>query len=328
MSSDVRAAARPARRGPGGSRPAGGARGPARLGAPSLGARLRRVPLLVWVFLLVPVAVELFWVFWPAANSFSLSLTRWNGISPAEPVGLQNFTDLADDPIFRTALTNNALWVVGFGVLSVVGGLALAVALNKPGRGVGFYRSAIYLPMVVSMAVTGLFWRVMYQPGGPINAGLEAVGLESLTRQWLADPDVALAAILVAAVWRQVGYIMVLYLAGLKGCDATLEEAAAVDGASAWQRFWHIVMPQLRGVNTVVFAVTVIDSLRTFDIVWAMTRGGPYNTTQLLSTYMFQQAFTSGNLGYASAIAVVIFVLAIGFIITYLARQARAEEQS
>jgi len=284
------------------------------------------VPPLVWVFLLIPLVVELFWVFWPAANSFSLSLTRWDGITPAEPVGLGNFGDLLHDPIFTRALTNNVIWAVGFGGLSVIGGLALAVTLNKPGPLVGLYRSAIYLPMVVSLAVTGLFWRVMYAPEGPINAGLDLVRLDSLKNQWLADPDLALYAVLIAAVWRQCGYIMVLYLAGLKSCDVSLEEAAAVDGASAWQRFWKIVMPQLKGVNMVVFAVTVIDSLRTFDIVWAMTRGGPYNTTQLLSTYMFQQAFTLGNLGYASAIAVVIFALAIGFIITYLARQARAEE--
>lgn len=290
------------------------------------GGALRRVPPVVWVFLLVPLAVELFWVFWPAMNSFSLSLTSWKGVGAAEPVGLQNYQRLVSDPIFLTALRNNVIWVIGFGGLSVAGGLALAVALNRPGRGVGFYRSAIYLPMVISLAVTGLFWRVMYQPDGPIDAGLGALGLDWLQRQWLADPDTALYAVLIAAVWRQVGYIMVLYLAGLKGTDPTLEEAAAVDGASAWQRFWRIVMPQLRGVNTVVFAVTVIDSLRTFDIVWAMTRGGPYNTTQLLSTYMFQQGFTLVNLGYGSAIAVVIFLLAIAFIITYLARQARAEE--
>ncbi|GGM17479.1 carbohydrate ABC transporter permease [Promicromonospora citrea] len=296
------------------------------MSAPPTRRRLARVPLLVWVFLLVPLAAELFWVFWPAANSFSLALTRWDGIGLAEPVGLQNFRDLADDPIFLTALRNNVIWVVGFGGLSVVGGLALAVTLNRPGPFVGLYRSAIYLPMVVSLAVSGLFWRVMYAPEGPVNAALGALGLESLERQWLADPAVALGAVLVAAVWRQVGYIMVLYLAGLKGTDGSLEEAAAVDGANAWQRFWRIVMPQLRGVSTVVFAVTVIDSLRTFDIVWAMTRGGPYNETQLLSTYMFQQAFTTGNLGYASAIAVVIFALAIGFIITYLARQARTED--
>ncbi|MGC0143950.1 carbohydrate ABC transporter permease [Pseudactinotalea sp. Z1732] len=288
--------------------------------------RLRRVPPLVWIFLLLPVAFEIFWVFWPALNSLSLSLTRWNGITPAEPVGLQNFADLWADPIFRTALSNNVVWLLGFGTLSVAIGLSLAVALNKPGPMVGAYRSAIFLPMVVSLVVTGLVWRVMYAPDGPINGALGLIGLESLQRQWLAHPDLALYAVLIAAVWRQVGYIMVLYLAGLKACDETLEEAAAVDGANAWKRFWRIVMPQLKGVHTVVFAVTVIDALRTFDIVWAMTRGGPYNQTQLLSTYMFQQAFTAGNLGYASAISVVIFALAIGFIIVYLARQARNED--
>lgn len=287
--------------------------------------RLRRVPVVVWVFLAIPFAAEAFWVFWPAFNSFQLSFTRWGGVGPAEPVGFGNYVDLANDPIFAIALKNNLIWVIGFGGLSVLGGLALAVLLNKPGRGIGLYRSAIYLPMVFSLAVTGIFWRVLYQPAGLVNATLAALGLESWQRQWLADPDIALYAVLIAAVWRQVGYIMVLYLAGLKGVDPSLEEAAAVDGANRWQRFSRIVMPQLSGVNAVVFAVTVIDSLRTFDIVWAMTRGGPYNSTHLLSTYMFEQGFTLVNLGYGSAIAVVIFLLAIVFIITYLIRSMREE---
>lgn len=286
----------------------------------------RRVPVVVWVFLLVPFAVELAWVFWPALNSFSLSLTRWNGAGPAEPVGLQNYADLLSDPIFATALKNNLIWIVAFGGLSVAGGMGLALALNRPRRGVGIYRSAIYLPMVFSMAVTGLFWRVVYSPDGPLNSALDGVGLGGLVRQWLADPDTALFAVLVAAVWRQVGYIMVLYLAGLKGVDPTLDDAAAVDGASTWQRFRYVVLPQLKGVNTVVFAVTVIDSLRTFDIVWAMTRGGPYNSSELLSTYMYQQGFTFLNLGYGSAIAVVIFLMAIAFIIVYLSRATRDED--
>ena len=288
-------------------------------------ARLRGVPKVVWIFLLIPAAVEVGMVFWPAVNSFYLSLTEWNGLGAARPVGLDNFTNLFADDIFRGALWNNVIWAVGFGGLSVLGGLALAVALNRPRRGVGLYRSAIYLPMVFSLAVTGLFWRVQYQPDGTINTLLGAVGLESVERQWLADPDTALYAVLVAAVWRQVGYVMVLYLAGLKSTDPTLDDAAAVDGAGAWQRFRYVTWPQLRGVNTVVFAVTVIDSLRTFDIVWAMTRGGPYHASELLSTYMFQQGFTFLNLGYGSAVAVVIFLLAIGFIITYLSRAYRQE---
>lgn len=291
------------------------------------GSVLRRIPPAVWVFLAIPLAMELGWVFWPAMNSFSLSLTEWHGVGAAKPVGLRNFAALGSDPVFKIALKNNAIWVVLFGGSSVVGGMALALALNRPRRGVGVYRSLIYLPMVFSLAVTGLFWRVMYAPQGPVNSILDLVGLHGLSRGWLADPGTALYAVLIAAVWRQVGYIMVLYLAGLKGCDPTLEEAAAVDGASRRQRFWYVIIPQLRGVNLVVFAVTVIDSLRTFDIVWTMTRGGPYNQTQLLSTYMFQQAFTVINLGYGSAIAVVIFALAIVFIITYLARASREDVQ-
>lgn len=298
---------------------------PERRGGGARRRRLHRVPTVVWFFLLIPFAVELAWVFWPAINSFWLSLTRWNGIGDPEFIGLGNFERLFSDPIFGQAILNNVIWVIGFGGFSVVIGLSLAVALNKPRRGVGFYRSAIYLPMVFSLAVTGLFWRVIYQPDGAVNAFLGSIGLRSLETQWLANPDTALYAVLVAAVWRQVGYIMVLYLAGLKGVDPTLEEAAAVDGANPWQRFWRIVMPQLSGVNSVVFAVTVIDSLRTFDIVWAMTRGGPYNSTQLLSTYMYQTSFTVLDLGYGSTIAVVIFALAIVFIITYLARASKED---
>lgn len=287
---------------------------------------VRRVPPIIWAFLLVPLLVELALVFWPAINSFYISLTKWNGAGAPEWVGFRNFENLTTDPVFIQALLNNVYWVVGFGGASVVIGLLLALALNRPRRGVGFYRSAIYLPMVFSLAVTGLFWRLLYQPDGAVNTALDAIGLGAVARQWLADPNTALTAVLIAAVWRQCGYIMVLYLAGLKGVDPTLEEAAQVDGANRWQRFWRIVMPQMKGVNSVVFAVTVIDSLRTFDIVWTMTRGGPYNSTQLLSTYMYQTAFSTVDLGYGSAIAVIIFLLAIVFIIGYLASAARSED--
>ncbi|GAA2749147.1 carbohydrate ABC transporter permease [Amnibacterium kyonggiense] len=288
--------------------------------------RLKRVPPVIWAFLILPFAFEIALVFWPAVNSFYIALTKWNGAGAPEFIGLKNFANLATDPVFGQALGNTVIWMVGFGGASIVIGLCLAVALNKPRRFVGLYRGAIYLPMVFSLAVTGLFWRLLYQPEGAVNTVLGSIGLGSLEQQWLADPNTALYAVLIAAVWRQCGYIMVLYLAGLKGIDPTLEEAAAVDGATRWQRFWRIVMPQLRGVNTVVIAVTVIDSLRTFDIVWAMTRGGPYNSTQLLSTYMYQTSFSTVDLGYGSAIAVVIFLLAVVFIIGYLVRASREED--
>jgi multiple sugar transport system permease protein len=163
----------------------------------------------------------------------------------------------------------------------------------------------------------------MYQPDGLINNLLGSVGLQDWQRSWLADPDTALYAVIVPALWRQIGYIMVLYLAGLKGIDPVLYEAATVDGASAWQKFTNITLPQLKSVNSVVLSVIVIDSLRSFDVVWALTRGGPFHSSELLSTYMYATAFQSLRLGYASALAVVIFLLAFGVIVGYLVRAFR-----
>jgi multiple sugar transport system permease protein len=192
-------------------------------------------------------------------------------------------------------------------------------------RGVAIYRSLIFLPVIFSLVVTALVWRVLYAPEGVFNNALQAVGLGSSGRIWLAEPRTVLYALIVASLWRSAGYIMVLYLAGLKSIDPVLTEAAKVDGASRWQLFRNITMPQLKGVNSVVLSVIVIDALRSFDIVYALTKGGPYNSSQLLSTYMFQTAFATGRLGYASAIAAVIFLLSITFIVLYLVRALREE---
>jgi multiple sugar transport system permease protein len=281
-------------------------------------------PLLA-VFVLVPFVVESIWVFWPAAQGLYLSLTRWDGLTPPEFVGLANFAELAGDPIFRGALGNTVLWLVLFGGLSVLGGFGMALVLQRDRRGVGFYRAALFTPVVFSLVVTALVWRVFYQPDGLADQVLTAVGLEHLSRPWLADPDTALYAVTLPALWRQIGYVMVLYLAGLKAIDLALYEAAKVDGAGGWQRLRHITVPQLRGVNAVVLSVIVIDSLRSFDIVWSLTRGGPYHSSELLSTYMYSAAFQSLRLGYGSAIAVVIFALALVVILGYLVRAFKEE---
>lgn len=271
----------------------------------------RRVPPVLLLFVLIPLLVEGFWVFWPALQGFWLALTNWDGVSAPRFVGADNFGRMIDDPVFRTAVTNTAIWLVLFGGLSAVGGLALAVLLQKERRGVGGYRAALFVPVVFSLVATSLIWQVLYQPGGLFDSSP------------LADPDTALYAVLVPALWRQVGYVMVLYLAGLKGIDPGLYEAATLDGATAGQKFTHVTWPQLRSVNSVVLSVIVIDSLRSFDVVWSMTRGGPYHSSELLSTYMYATAFQSLKLGYASALAVVIFVLAFGVIVTYLVRAFR-----
>ena len=286
----------------------------------------RRTPPLVLAFVLLPLLVESVWVFWPALQGFYLSLTRWDGVSAPAFVGLGNFREMAHDHVFLGAAGHTVLWLVLFGGLSAVLGLAAALLLQQERRGVGFYRAALFLPVVFSLVATALVWQAIYQPDGVLNHLLASVGLGDLRHAWLADQDTALYAVIVPALWRQIGYVMVLYLAGLKGIDPALYEAAKVDGASRRQRFRHVTLPQLRSVNAVVLSVIVIDSLRSFDVVWSLTRGGPYHSSELLSTYMYSTAFQSLRLGYGSALAVVIFVLAFGVIASYLVRAFREAE--
>ncbi|WP_233712063.1 carbohydrate ABC transporter permease [Kribbella turkmenica] len=306
-------------RGPSAPRAGGGASRRAKRSATG------RVSPLILVFVFVPFAVEAVWVFWPAVQGFWLALTNWDGLSAPTFVGFGNFSDMASDPIFRTALKNTAIWLVLFGGLSVIGGFGMALLLQRERRGVGIYRAALFTPVVFSLVVTALIWRVFYQPDGLVDTILRTIGLGDFVQPWLADPDTALYAVIVPALWRQIGYVMVLYLAGLKAVDPALYEAAKVDGASAWQRTLYVTIPQLKGVNSVVLSVIVIDSLRSFDIVWSMTKGGPYHSSELLSTYMYSTAFQSTQLGYASALAVVIFLLALAVILGYLIRAFREE---
>ena len=293
-------------------------------------ARYRRrgidtLPPSVAAFILLPFLLEAAVVFAPAIQGILLSFTEWRGVGSPKAVGLQNFRELSDDPIFKVAFKNTVRWLIAFGGFSGLLGLSLALLLRAERRGVAVYRSLIFLPVIFSLVVTALVWRVLYAPEGFFNNALQAVGLGSSGRIWLAEPRTVLYALVVASLWRSSGYIMVLYLAGLKSIDPVLTEAARVDGASRWQLLRHITMPQLKGVNSVVLSVIVIDALRSFDIVYALTKGGPYNSSQLLSTYMFQTAFATGRLGYASAIAVVIFMLSISFIVIYLVRALRED---
>jgi multiple sugar transport system permease protein len=287
--------------------------------------RVDSLPPSVAAFILVPFLVEAAVVFAPAVQGVLLSFAEWRGTGVPNPVGLQNYRELPSDPIFVTAFKNTVRWMFVFGGLSGLLGLSLALLLKAERRGVAVYRSLIFLPVIFSLVVTALVWRVLYAPEGVFNNALQSVGLKSWGRIWLAEPRTVLYALVLASLWRSSGYIMVLYLAGLKSIDPALTEAARVDGANRWQLFRHITMPQLSGVNSVVISVIVIDALRSFDIVYALTNGGPYNSSQLLSTYMFQTAFKTGRLGYASAIAVVIFLLALTFIVLYLVRALREE---
>jgi ABC-type sugar transport system permease subunit len=180
--------------------------------------------------------------------------------------------------------------------------------------------------MVLSLVVCGLIWGWMYQPAkGLINEMLRAIGLESLTQGWLSDKNLVMWSIILVAIWRQVGYVMVLYLAGLQGVDPGLVDASKVDGCNAWQTFRHVIFPLLAPVTVIVVTISIIDSLRAFDLVSVMTRGGPYNSSSVLANFMYIEAFNNYKMGYGAAISVILFLISLVFIFIYLYRTLQTE---
>jgi ABC-type sugar transport system permease subunit len=272
-----------------------------------------------WLFLAVPLIIYSLWVIGPMFYTFYLSLTRWDGMSKPEFKGLYNFIKLFKDPVFYRSLKNNFIWIGFFITVPVIFGLSLAMALNRSVPGSRFFKACFYSPMVLSLVVCGLVWSWIYNPAqGMINSVLRSVGLESWAKGWLSDPTLVLGSVITVAIWRQVGYVMILYLAGLQGVNPFLVEASKIDGANGWQTFRHVIIPQLQPITVVVVVISIIDSLRAFDLVSVMTRGGPFNQSSVLANYMYIQSFNNYRMGYGAAIAVILFMISLGFIIMYL----------
>jgi ABC-type sugar transport system permease subunit len=282
-----------------------------------------------WAFLAVPLLIYLVWVIGPTFYTFFLSVTNWDGVSrELTNIGLANYRELFGDEVFWLSLGNNLKWLLVFITVPVVLGLGLALVLNGEIKGDRFFKVSFYSPMVLSFVVIGLVFSWLYHPAnGLINSLLKdvfGVGRRDLPG-WLADRDLALWAIIAAATWRQVGYVMLLYLAGLKNIDPTLVEAAQVDGATRWQLFSRVIFPLLTPVTVVVVVISIIDSLRAFDLVFIMTRGGPANATSVLANFMYIEAFNNYRMGYGAAIAVILFLISLVFIVFYLGRMIREE---
>jgi len=290
-------------------------------------SRQLRYRLTPYLFLVVPVLIYLVWVIGPMIYSFYLSFTSWDGFSPPAFVGFKNFSRLFRDRVFYISLSNNVEWILLFMTVPIVLGLTLAMVFNGNIPGEKFFKSSFFLPMVLSLVVCGLVWSWLYNPAfGLINTVLRGVGLDSLARGWLSDPSVVMESVIAVAVWRQVGYVMILYLAGLQSVDPDLVNAAQVDGATAVQRFFHVILPQLASVTVIVIVISIIDSLRAFDLVSVMTRGGPFNSSSVLANYMYIQAFNNYRMGYGAAISVILFMISLVFILFYLTRIAKEEK--
>jgi ABC-type sugar transport system permease subunit len=240
-------------------------------------------------------------------------MTSWDGAKPVkEFVGADNFVRMLRDPLFWGAFWHTLVWVVLGTVVTLVLALALAMFVwNRP-RGFLFFRTIYFMPQILPAVVVGFVWVWMYNPlFGIINRTLKSSGLGGLALNWLGDPNIALYAVLAASIWAHIGLIFVIFVAALQNVDSELLDAARIDGANAWQRFTYVVIPQLSNAITLVTVLLLVNGLQGFDHVWVMTRGGPNESTQLLATYAYQKAFMENQIGYGSALSVILALIAL-----------------
>ena len=273
----------------------------------------------------IPLVLVVLLVWLPALLSVVLSFGRWNGfggLDTIEWVGVQNYHDIVTIyPAFWPAVQHNLIWLGFLVVLPTALGMLLAVVLDREMKGSRFYQTAFYMPVVLSLALIGFIWQLFYsRDQGLIN---QVFGSEV---DWYGDPSVNLWAVLVATAWRHTGYVMLIYLAGLKGVDASLREAAAVDGAGEVKTFFHVIFPVMRPINMVVVVIVVIESLRAFDLVWVINKGR--NGLEVIGALVAQNVVGEATrYGFGSALAVVMMLISSVFITIYL-RTVFREERS
>lgn len=277
-------------------------------------------------FVGVPLFFHLLLVWVPAFLTIILSFTYWSGISVSRIkwAGLANYKNIFfDTPAFWEAVQNNVIWLVWFAGIATPIGILLAYQIDRQIRGHKFYETAYYLPVVLSLAVTGIIWDFLLRPDGFVN-GLMGRDIDNAF-SFFGNYDINIYVILTIASWRHIGYIMLLYLAGLKSVDLALREASALDGATEWQTFKKVIFPAMKPVNVIVIVITIIESLRAFDIVYIIygSRGG----LPILGTLVFSNIAGEGASMKGAAYAVILFLLSIGPIIAYLRTTFRSDVQ-
>ncbi len=285
--------------------------------------RLWRVLLLA-----LPILVFSVLVIWPLLSSFYYSFTNWNGFNrDYEFLGLRNFAKIWTDRLFFDAIVNTTIWMVAALVLPTLTGLFLALLLDRQVRGARIFKTVFYLPICLSAIVVGQIWIWIYQPDwGLLNTLVKLAGNPDFNYAWLARPDSALFAVIVAWSWQQTGLSMVIYLAGLTSIPSEMLEVCEIEGATAWQRIWRVVIPLLTPSTVVVVALSMINSLKGFDILYIMTGGGPFNSSDTLAMHMYNESFKKYLMGYGSAISVVLFLIALTIIGVYFRQLRKVDE--
>lgn len=297
---------------------------------PRLNSYRLRVKITPYLFLAPALIWYLFFLAYPMATSFYISMTDWDGLSrQTNFIGLTNYKNiLLEDEISRLALMNNILWTLGTLLIPTVIGLLLAVVLNQKLLGQTAFRAIFYGPAVLPLVAVGLIWGWLYNPHfGFINEFLKLVGLGHLARGWLSNFDTALPATFITAVWGGIGFPMVLYLAALQGIPAEQYEAARIDGANSLQLFRHITLPWLREAHVIVISLAVIQSFKVFDLIYTMTYGGPGRVTQVLGTWMYFNAFQYYKAGFGSALAWIIAIITMILAVPYIRHMSKDEQR-
>lgn len=295
---------------------------------PSRRSKNNREWLTPWLFLAPGLFMFIVYVLLPIFQSIWISFHDWDGLGEKVWIGLGNYRELLDDDSFYVSLKNNVIWLLLY-LLAIPAGLAVALFLNQSVTGIRLYKSLFFFPFVISQVVVGLIFTWFYAPDfGPFSKLLEWLTGEQLAV--LADERYVTYGIIIAGLWPQTAYCMILYLTGLNNINPEQVEAARMDGAKRFKLLWYVVLPQLAPATFIAMVVTVIGSLRSFDLVSIMTAGGPYGSSQVLSYFMFEQALSEYGfrMGYGAAIAVVLFLIMMVFISLFIVRMLVQERNA
>ncbi len=272
----------------------------------------------IWYLFLAPaVLLLLMFMAYPLVESLRLGFFRWNGLKPPRFVGVENFVELAQDRFFWGSLWHTLVFAAVATVGTVAIGFLLAVAISHRVWGWPLFRVGYFLPTMLSLTVAGaLWWRIYEFNYGLLNTLLRNIGLEIFALPWLADVRYSLRAIIIVTIWQYAGFPMIVLLAAIENIPQELHDAATIDGANEGQRIWHLTLPLIRPVLASISMLQVVFSLKVFDVIWVMTKGGPSESSSVLGTYLYRHGFELRAFGYASSVAVVMFVII--FALTYL----------
>lgn len=287
--------------------------------------------LVITSFILPAFLIYSVLVIFPFLHSFFMSFRQWSGFSlRGEFVGLDNYRQLFNDPVIAVSLRNNVYILFWCTILTFVLALFFAVVMKRNEyRSAGFFRTVFFLPHVMSMAIVAIIWMFVFNPSfGIVNRILDFVGLENLQRIWLGDRNVIMGALTVPLVWFNVGFYMVIFISAIGEIDKQLFDAAEIDGVNGFQEFWYVILPSIWDfvrISLVFFVITAFNY--SFELVYVITRGGPNRASELLTTYLYEQAFQRSRFGYASAIGFVVFLIVMVLIVTVLRGTRRRGER-